>query len=113
MVVSKIIRHPAFDRETLHNDIALLRLYRSIVYTAYIQPICLPRDTGTVPELNPCYISGWGAMETNGPSSDTLQEAEVNLISNEVCNQEDWYDGIITYYMQCAGYEGGLIDGCQ
>lgn len=37
--VNQMYVHPNFDRNTLHNDIALLKIQR-IEYTAYIQPIC-------------------------------------------------------------------------
>ncbi|XP_060679438.1 transmembrane protease serine 12-like [Hemiscyllium ocellatum] len=113
LVVDRILQHKEFNRETLEHDVALLRLHNAIVYSPYVQPICLPHPHQQLTQLNPCYITGWGARETNGPSSDILQEAEVDLIPNKVCNRHDWYNGIITPRMRCAGFEAGLVDGCQ
>ncbi|MBN3321270.1 ACRO protein, partial [Atractosteus spatula] len=48
-----------------------------------------------------------------GERADTLQEAEVNLIPRETCNQPDWYNQTLTENMQCAGHEAGGIDACQ
>ncbi|KAJ8017094.1 hypothetical protein DPEC_G00014200 [Dallia pectoralis] len=44
---------------------------------------------------------------------DRLQEAEVELISRQTCNQVDWYHGDIEAGMICAGSETGVVDTCQ
>lgn len=44
---------------------------------------------------------------------NTLHEAEVDLIARETCNKIDWYSGIISDNMVCAGYEEGQVDSCQ
>ncbi|XP_072350843.1 transmembrane protease serine 12-like [Scyliorhinus torazame] len=113
MEVKKIIKHHAFNDETLGNDIALVQLRGAIVYSGYAQPICLPTASSLLSDVNLCYISGWGAISSEGPSLDVLQEAEVNLFSNKVCNQHNWYDGLISKTMLCAGNEDGGVDGCQ
>lgn len=35
--------HPEYNEKSMSNDIALLRLNRDILYTDFIQPICLPQ----------------------------------------------------------------------
>ncbi|XP_067836032.1 chymotrypsin-like elastase family member 2A [Heptranchias perlo] len=111
--VKRIIVHDQFHSDTLNNDIALLQLQKEIVYSDYVQPICVPINSSLAADVNLCFISGWGALEVDGPASDILQEAEVNLIPTKVCNQRAWYDGIITHNMQCAGFEEGAVDSCQ
>ncbi|KAL7989684.1 hypothetical protein Chor_012350 [Crotalus horridus] len=42
-----------------------------------------------------------------------LQEAQVDIIPQSICNRYDWYGGAITMNMFCAGSEGGAVDSCQ
>ncbi|KAL7989681.1 hypothetical protein Chor_012347 [Crotalus horridus] len=42
-----------------------------------------------------------------------LQEAQVDIIPQNICNRYDWYGGAITMNMFCAGSEGGAVDSCQ
>lgn len=48
-----------------------------------------------------------------GHLANVLQEANVPIISDAVCNAPDYYDSQITTSMFCAGYEKGGIDACQ
>lgn len=49
----------------------------------------------------------------SGHLADVLQEANVPIISDTVCNAPDYYDNQITTSMFCAGYEKGGTDACQ
>lgn len=47
------------------NDIALLRLGRSVQFTEWIKPICLPLSsnlTGTNYDGQPLIVAGWGKV---------------------------------------------------
>ncbi|XP_070299889.1 serine protease hepsin [Salvelinus sp. IW2-2015] len=46
-------------------------------------------------------------------SADVLQEANVPIINDAVCNAPDYYDNQITTSMFCAGFEKGGTDACQ
>lgn len=37
----------------------------------------------------------------------------MNQIDPKICNNSQWYNGVISYYNLCAGYEEGGIDSCQ
>jgi len=50
---------------------------------------------------------------TPGVQADVLQEVNVPIISDAVCNAPDYYDNQITTSMFCAGYEKGGTDSCQ
>ncbi|NWR22710.1 ENTK Enteropeptidase, partial [Emberiza fucata] len=110
--IDRIIMNPHYMKQTKDSDIALMHLQHKVQYTDYIQPICLPeKNQQFSPGIN-CSIAGWGAISSEGPSSNILQEAEVPLLSNEKCQQ--WLPKYnITENMLCAGYDMGGIDSCQ
>lgn len=42
-----------------------------------------------------------------------LNQVYVPVISNTQCNDESWYNGLVTEYMMCAGFADGGRDACQ
>uniref|UniRef100_A0A8C3SV09 Peptidase S1 domain-containing protein n=1 Tax=Chelydra serpentina TaxID=8475 RepID=A0A8C3SV09_CHESE len=113
--VREILVHSEFRIETFENDIALFKLYKSVSYNDYIQPICLPfvHIHRNINNQTKCFISGWGSISEKGESSPILQEAQVNIIPSDICNGFEWYAGMINNNMFCAGLESGGIDSCQ
>lgn len=49
----------------------------------------------------------------SGPSVGELRQTEVKIISNEICNRREVYNGAISSGMLCAGYLEGGSDACQ
>lgn len=83
--------HPDYDRDTVANDIGLLRLPRELKLNKYVQTAKLPKrqDNNTyVGQL--ATIAGWGLMAHEKPT-DLLQYINVTIISNQQCEQE-WND---------------------
>lgn len=58
--------HSNFKKETYENDIAVIKLQKSIMLNDYIQPICLPDSSVFVTKDTTCYITGWGSLEEKG-----------------------------------------------
>jgi hypothetical protein len=112
--VSQVTSHPSFSRETLENDVALLKVTGSISCTD-CKPIKLMNaknvadgytDPGKI-----AYITGWGltsATQTILP--DNLQEATVPVISNATAAAV-W--GTIPATDIMAGYLHGNKDACS
>lgn len=67
--VERIICHPNYDRDTLDNDICLLKLSARVNYTDYIYPVCLADKSSTFYSGVQSWVSGWGAT-ANGKLSD-------------------------------------------
>ncbi|XP_074836414.1 transmembrane protease serine 12 isoform X1 [Carettochelys insculpta] len=113
--VREIIVHSEFRIDTFENDIALFKLYKSVSYNDYIQPICLPfaHFHLNINNQTKCFISGWGSISEKGEGSPILQEAQVAIIPSDICNGFEWYSGIVNNNMLCAGFESGGIDSCQ
>ncbi|KAL7989682.1 hypothetical protein Chor_012348 [Crotalus horridus] len=58
--------HPNYMADTYDNDIALITLVRSIRFSDYARPICLPATNLLTNQQYPCYISGWGKTKEKG-----------------------------------------------
>ncbi|XP_053231096.1 transmembrane protease serine 12-like isoform X1 [Podarcis raffonei] len=111
--VSTITIHSDFEWGTFENDVALFQLAKSVKYNDYIQPICLPDTPPLLSHDTSCYISGWGSTYEHGKAVRILQEAQVNIIPQQICNKFDWYAGAVSLNMLCAGTENGSVDSCQ
>ncbi|MEQ2272788.1 hypothetical protein XENORESO_012572 [Xenotaenia resolanae] len=94
-------------------DIAVLALAQPLTFNEYIQPVCLPTYGQRLIDGQMGTVTGWGNVGYYGHLADVLQEANVPIISDAVCNAPDYYDNQITTSMFCAGYEKGGIDACQ
>ncbi|XP_070534303.1 uncharacterized protein [Ptychodera flava] len=109
--ISEIHVHTEYISFNLHNDLALLKLVEPLEFSDYVRPVCLPPsgDDALVQGL-PCSTTGWGLTSEGGQASLVLMEAEVNVLSQGLCqilHSQAW----ITYAMVCAdGAEN--IDTC-
>ena len=75
--------HSGYSPRSFSNDIALLALDRDVDYREDIAPVCLPllsdvvearSFVGTRP-----FVAGWGATRFQGPTSNTLQYAGLQV----------------------------------
>uniref|UniRef100_A0A672ZWJ1 Hepsin n=1 Tax=Sphaeramia orbicularis TaxID=375764 RepID=A0A672ZWJ1_9TELE len=94
-------------------DIAVLALTQPLTFNEYVQPVCLPAYGQRLVDGQMGTVTGWGNVGYYGHLADVLQEANVPIISDAVCNAPDYYDNQITTSMFCAGYEKGGTDACQ
>nr|XP_025131015.1 mastin-like [Bubalus bubalis] len=122
MKVTEIIPHPDYNHLLSAKggaDIALLRLEAPVTLSPHVQMVSLPPASLRVPEKKMCWVTGWGDFRLGGPLRPPhhLQEAEVPIVGNEVCNRHyqnssaDAAHQIIKDGMLCAGSEGR--DSCQ
>nr|XP_020742101.1 mastin-like [Odocoileus virginianus texanus] len=114
--VSKIVLHPDYDRNLSAGgagaDIALLRLEAPVSLSHHVQVVSLPPASLRVPEGKMCWVTGWGSVSVHSPLPPPyhLQEAEVPIVGNQVCNLH--YRKVanttkpIKDDMLCAGSEG-------
>ncbi|XP_036392367.1 transmembrane protease serine 2-like [Megalops cyprinoides] len=110
--VSLIVSN-AYNSETKNNDIALMKLKEPLTMSNFVKPVCLPNVGLNFAAPRMCWISGWGATRSGGPSSRHLMEAQVPLIDRATCNSLSVYNGEITDTMICAGILQGGVDSCQ
>ncbi|XP_013830847.1 PREDICTED: plasma kallikrein isoform X2 [Capra hircus] len=110
--IKEIIVHPNYKTSEGSHDIALIKLEAPLNFTDLQKAICLPSKDDTKPVYTDCWITGWGFTEEKGKIQNTLQKANIPLISNEEC-QKSYRDYKITKQMICAGYKEGGKDACK
>ncbi len=47
--VQHLIKHEMYNEYTSENDIAILKLYKSLIFNKYVQPACLPAEDYNYP----------------------------------------------------------------
>ncbi|XP_037087209.1 prostasin-like [Pollicipes pollicipes] len=84
MTVKKHIIHSGFQLNGLHHDLALLVLSKTVIFTDFIKPICLPTaPTGDMVGKR-LYVAGWGYYVGTTPSQ-VLQEISLPAITMKKC----------------------------
>ncbi|KAF4323546.1 hypothetical protein G195_003237 [Phytophthora kernoviae 00238/432] len=104
--VTQGFQHPMYNQKKHLYDVGLLKL--KTPSTATTAKLCAKdgsdNKVGTV-----ATVLGWGLTE-NGSESKTLQEVNVEIITNAECNKQ--YNNRITEGMMCAGNGNGK-DSCN
>ena len=62
-----------------------LQLTRKADITDKVSPINLPRSLAKVKPGMMCSVAGWGQLGVNMPSTDKLQEVDLEVQSEEKC----------------------------
>ncbi|NP_001166070.1 serine protease 132 precursor [Nasonia vitripennis] len=110
--VKNVIVHPSFDYNTLHNDVALLRLEKPFTFDPFVKPApiaWLQMQPGTV-----CQVSGWGYQKYAGNSvSSYLMYVDLPLLPIPQCRKLMANYSTVPRGMFCAGYLEGGRDACQ
>lgn len=85
--IESIVVHYHYKPDLSHmNDIALIKVTKSIKYSPSIQPICLPPAKFLTDGLDG-WVSGWGRLNGSDPKAKatTLQKLKVSILSDEKC----------------------------
>ncbi|XP_048089989.1 transmembrane protease serine 9-like [Alosa alosa] len=111
--VAEIILHPNYDA-TNENDMALLWLSSAVSFTDYIRPVCLAASSSIFHQGTDSWVTGWGNIREEEflPYPGVLQEVEVPVVDNKVCDELLIFTKI-TENMICAGLREGGKDSCQ
>ncbi|KAJ8961843.1 hypothetical protein NQ318_021460 [Aromia moschata] len=120
IVVSDVIPHPQYTRQSYH-DIGLLRLERDVELNTYVRPACLQTQKH-IPTTR-AIVSGWGKLKFLGKPSKDLLKVVLDFFSAEKCNAtytgsiktpgSVLKTGIVEDLMICAGSHKMEEDTCQ
>nr|XP_019554103.2 serine protease snake-like [Aedes albopictus] len=115
--ISEIVHHPAYNGVQAYNDIALIRLNRSVTFGRFIKPACLWRQQ-TLPPGKLTAI-GWGQLGYNGDQPSELHQVDIPSIPNWDCNRMMAFPrtrrlkyGVLPSQL-CAGELTGGKDTCE
>ncbi|MEL6864761.1 MAG: trypsin-like serine protease [Bacteroidota bacterium] len=110
IAVEEIFIHPGFGTG-FANDVALLRL-ATVSEAALINIPVQDDEFLSLPGTN-CRVLGWGIVDTTYETATYLQEADIEVINLDICNDPISYNGILTPSMICAGFTSGttLVGG--
>ncbi len=109
--IEQIIVHPGYDPTTMENDIALLRLTQP--YDLTYPRLALNQDPSIPQPGDLATVAGWGALASEGASSDRMQKVSVPIVSLAQANDPKAYGGDILPSMLAAGFIQGGKDSCQ
>ncbi|XP_017045433.1 LOW QUALITY PROTEIN: trypsin-1 [Drosophila ficusphila] len=109
--VAEVITHPKYNARNYDNDIAIIKLDEPVEFNEVLHPVCMPTPGRSFKGENG-IVTGWGALKVGGPTSDTLQEVQVPILSQDECRKSR-YGNKITDNMLCGGYDEGGKDSCQ
>ncbi|EDW00875.1 GH20777 [Drosophila grimshawi] len=110
--VTRVLVHPNYSTLNFDSDIALIRFNEPVPLGIEMHPVCLPTPMETYAGQT-AVVTGWGALSEGGPISNTLQEVEVPVLSQQECRESNYGNDKITDNMICAGYAEGGKDSCQ
>lgn len=108
--VETIRIHPEFNSSTFYNDIAILKLSRSVEITDYVRPVCLwEGDTNLEYLINKeGTVIGWGFDEKRA-LSEKLMQAKMPIVSTIECiySNRDFFSRFTFDKNFCAGFRNG------
>jgi trypsin len=113
--VSRITQHASYSSATTDYDISLLHLATAITFNADVTAACQPANNDGLNYVgNTISISGWGTTSSGGSVAQILRYANVEVVSEAVCESE-YGAARITPQMVCAGTPPAftLKDTCQ
>lgn len=64
MYVSDVFVHKSFEPVNNENDIALVKLSSSVIFTSFVRPVCLAREKDSLPGIY-VWVTGWGRTNLN------------------------------------------------
>lgn len=117
MLVEKIITHDDFIAFVPMNDVALMKLTKSIDIKndPNVNKVCLPESNINIPDGQICIATGWGDSHYQGRLSPVLQEVSLPILSQDECKTMNMEvtGKEVTPDMICAGLKDGKKGVCN
>jgi hypothetical protein len=73
-VVSHVVMHHLYNKESMSNDISIMKLSKPLAINKWVRPVCLPSEASAGHHWlwgptagTKCTAVGWGATFEHGP----------------------------------------------
>lgn len=101
--------HPEYNESAnyrrSHADVAILKVTEKILFSDYIQPVCLPASTMNVTNIFGVVV-GYGVNDPYGPSQQRPTFVKLKSIENWKCLElDDSYHSVVSRKSFCAAHE--------
>lgn len=107
--VCNFVMHDLFNRETLENDIAIVKIKKNAMLDDFVWPACLSsKGVSTHFTDKYGYMIGWGKEKVSGLLSPSLKAVKVPVVSHSTCSKQN--DKVYRtvkvnkHFHTCAGY---------
>ena len=97
----------------VNNDFALCKLNEPVQVSQSFVTLELNEEDSIPTDGTDLIVMGHGTLASGSVGPDYIHNVTVPIISNDVCNGPNMYDGSITDIMFCAGFASGGKDSCQ
>jgi secreted trypsin-like serine protease len=98
--------HPNWNSFTLSNDLALVKLPKSVTFNSYMAPICLAPSSDSNHAGESLTVTGWGRPSDSASSiSPVLRQTNATCITTAEC--QDTYGSTVTDKHICISTEDG------
>ncbi|KAF6200045.1 hypothetical protein GE061_006345 [Apolygus lucorum] len=84
--ITKIITHPAYDDDTLHNDMALLVTDKDFQLAPNVNILCLPMEEDRI-VVNDCIVAGWGNNKDDN-NHHVLKKTTLSTVLRDECQSK-------------------------
>lgn len=105
--VASLIAHDKYDKESFENDIALMKVKETFVFTESFRAICF-FGSNELPVASSGVAVGYGSTDKSLYYSDTLRQVQMPIVSQEDCLDSDYhfYEKHLFRGNFCAGEVG-------
>jgi len=85
--VAKVYDHPNYNKQTVANDITVMKLARAMPFSSTVAPACLPNPSLDYAGMQ-ALMTGWGRIgyESNSQQPQTLQKIVMRVENHNTCN---------------------------
>jgi secreted trypsin-like serine protease len=117
--VRRITIHPAYNKNILTNNFALIHLDGEFNLTDHIDTICLPKTPDILDGVDQksCVATGFGKETFQGEYQNTLKQVDLSIVKNKDCQKilrvKNGDDYILDESFVCAGGVQEEGDTCR
>jgi len=117
--IDRVTVHPAYYKNLLTNNYALLHVHGEFNLTERVGTICLPDSPDLDVEANPkeCVATGFGKDNFNGALQETLKQVDLPIVKSKECQEmlklKNGDDFVLDPSYLCAGGNDAGGDTCS